>query len=96
MKAYLAHFEGEDWVMLVHGETRGKAKYNFLRWNPGDSDASYYPEIRMNRLPGQDDKPFTFENADKAGFNYFEEDGETVDTFFINDCRCIICKEATL
>ena len=91
MKAYIAHFEGEDWFMLVHGETREKAKSNFLKWNPSGWE-SVYPDIRLTRLPGQDDLPFTFENADKAGFHYCQEDGETVDTEFINDCQCELCK----
>jgi len=30
MKAYYAYIDGEEWGILVHGETRGKAKLRFL------------------------------------------------------------------
>lgn len=99
MKAYLAWFDEEDWYMLVHGETRAQAKYNFLRWNPMDGDRSSWVYIRLRREPSLDDLPFTPENLEKTG-NYFitgeyNEAGDEIVTFDIdNDCHCKVCHGA--
>ena len=95
LKAYIANFEGEEWAMLIHGETRGKAKSRFWRCNPmGTSEIEAFKDIRLTRLPGQDNKPFTYENAKAAGFEYTEDDGSIPvwDGDFYNDCDCEICK----
>jgi len=93
MKAFIAQFEDAEWCDLVHGETHGKAKSNFLRWNPGTNDPGDYTMIRLRRIPGLDDKPFTFENAKQAGFTYQEEgDEEPSPSDFINDCQCEVCQ----
>jgi hypothetical protein len=93
--AYVAEFKDEGWVMLVHAETRNKAKWNFLRWNPSGYDWESYIYVRLRRLPKADNIPFTFESAAAAGFWYSEEeDGkeEPSPENFINDCQCPLCK----
>ena len=93
-KAYVAEFEDSEWCMLVHGETRGKAKANFLHWNPGTDDPDGYEMIRLRRLPGLDGLPFTFGNCARAGFYYEGEDGDPADHDphnFVNDCQCDVC-----
>ena len=93
MLAFVAQFKNSEWVTLIHGKTRGKAKYNFMRWNPDVwIDNSMWNEIRLRRLPGLDDKPITFENAKAAGFEYSYDDFDFESNLFINDCRCEICK----
>ena len=32
--AFIARFAGEDWVSLIHGQTRGQAKARFVRACP--------------------------------------------------------------
>lgn len=96
LKAYIANFEGEEWGMLIHGETKGKAKSRFMKCNPiGTTEIDAFKDIRLTRLPGQDNKPFTYENAKAAGFEFYEEDGDTPDPDpgnFYNDCDCELCK----
>lgn len=98
MKAYKAEFLGEDWCTLIHGETEGRAKANFLRWNPMTSEREVFTEIRLTRLPELDDLPITYETATAAGFEY-EYDEDTYnppidpEALFTNDCQCRICKE---
>jgi len=100
LKAYIAELEGAEWCTLVHGETRGKAKSRFARSDLIDYlDSETWNDIRLRRLPGCDNKPFTYENSKNAGFLY--RDLEREDEFnnpvycppedFINDCNCAIC-----
>lgn len=94
--AYIAKFEGEEWVTLVHGATRAKAKYRFLRVNPSSFGGGDYVDIRLTRLPGQDDKPFTYDNANVAGFRYdFDEDHPLPEEtgWSETDCDCELCRE---
>ena len=95
MKAYRAEFDEDEWCVLVHGETAGKAKARFMRVQPDPwFDKSMWTEIRLKRIPGCDDKPFTFENCQAAGFYYLDEDGESsLESEFYNYCDCPICKE---
>ena len=94
MLAYIARFECEEWCALIHGETRGKAKANFMRWEPSGSGFYFWNNIRLLRLPGQDDKPFTYDNAKAAGFEYITGDGDDFDgpEYFSNFCNCELCK----
>lgn len=94
MLAYIASIKGEEWCTLVHGETRGKAKYRFYRNSPQWIDKEDWVFIRLRRLPGQDDKPFTFETALAAGFQYNNEmeDGDPDPEGFTHDCDCPLCK----
>lgn len=83
-------------MTLVHGETREKAKYRFLRCNPeGNTWHDLWPDIRLHRLPEWDDKPFVdcsdirmlFDNDD------YDENGDLrYDDPFVNDCDCELCK----
>lgn len=95
MKAYVARFDEEEWMMLIHGETRAKAKYRFLRCEPsGWADNSYWNSIRLSRLPEWDDKPFRDVPEIRNLFSYgdYDENGDEIQSPFINDCDCPICK----
>ena len=98
MKAYRAAFDQEEWCVLVHGETAGKAKARFMRVSPNPwFDNSMWTEIRLLRVSGLDDKPITFENCQIAGFNYLDEEDEpSPESQFYNYCNCPICKEQKL
>lgn len=95
--AFVVRFEGEDWCTLIHGETRGKAKARFMdAWS---LEAKDWNSIRMRRLPGQDDKPFTHEIAKAAGFSYStgeeDENGDDITCGpeeFTHDCYCELCR----
>ena len=92
MKAWFGSIADEEWGTLIHGENRGKAKWNFYRWNPASMGDYEFVNIRVHRVPLLDDLPFTPENLDVANFHYLDEDGEDMDNSeVINDCCCIIC-----
>ncbi len=92
MLAYIGYQEGEEWCIPVHGATRGKAKYNFMKWAPCVCDFDFRL-VRLRRLPALDDKPFNTENLNASGWNYidFETDEPISNDKFQNDCRCEIC-----
>ena len=102
MLAFVCHFDGEEWFILIHGETRAKAKWNFIKWNPFSLDAwDSWNLVRTKRLSECDDKPFTWQNAKDAGFEYTTDeisDGTDdpehfiPEEFFPNDCNCSICQ----
>ena len=95
MLAFIGRFEGEEWCIPIHGETRGKAKVNFLHHNPMVSDQSDFVFIRLGRFKALDDKPFTPENLNDSGWNYVDEDGQPLSNEnFINDCQCLVCRGA--
>lgn len=80
----------DDYVMLFHADTCGKAKAIFLSFGYASND---YTDIRAIRLPELDDVPFTAESVSKAGFTfYYDEMTPIGDAPFINDCRCDICR----
>lgn len=57
MLGFIARFDGEEWVSLIHGETTGKAKARFLRVEPsGMAERSMFRDIRLNRVPGLADR----------------------------------------
>jgi hypothetical protein len=95
MRAYIAAYDGAEWCTLIHGETRGKAKYRFLRCEPsGEGNVSMFTEVRLTRLPGCDNQPFTDETIKATGFKFSTD--ETPPGYiepFVNDCDCWICKE---
>jgi hypothetical protein len=103
MKAYIATLEGEDWCILIHGETRGKAKARFLQCEPsGWHDSGTWNTIRLTRLPGQDDLPFTYENSQAAGFVFSDEVDFEMSTEITEqqrkanysmDCNCPLCNK---
>jgi hypothetical protein len=99
MLAFVALFDGAEWCDLIHGENRGKAKYRFMRVNPVGYDPDLWNEIRLRRLPGQDDKPFTYENARAAGFQYNYGEDDNIDGEFLppeeftSSCDCEICEK---
>lgn len=91
MKAWVV-FYGEQWCVLLHADTRGKAQALAMGLDHGDNDFVRYRAIR---LPGLDDKPITFDNAHEAGFHYYDDydDGIPIEPEdFFNDCRCELCK----
>ena len=93
MKAFFMHFDGEFAGMLLHGETRGKAKMRFLNEALGNGE---YSAVRGWRIPGLDNKPITYKNAKDAGFEYTEEHDEEdtalPESMFDNNCFCEICR----
>jgi hypothetical protein len=92
MLAFIGFQEGEEWCMPVHGATRGKAKYNFMKWAPCVCDFDFRL-VRLRRMSALDDKPFTPENLNVADWHYVDEDGEPLSNAnFINDCRCSVCQ----
>jgi hypothetical protein len=92
MLAFRAQMEDSDWCTLVHGETRGKAKSRFHRVNPASWGSNEFIYIRLRRLPGLDNLPFTFENCGQAGFHFIDEYGEELmEADFHNDCDCETC-----
>lgn len=92
--AFIAKFAGETWCDLVHAETRGKAKMRFWReW--GSTCYADFQDVRLRRLPGQDDLPFTFEATKAAGFQY---NADCDDDFnyassaeYTSCCDCVLC-----
>ena len=97
MKAWTVQNRYENWCVLIHAETRGKAKAAGC----GEID-SEFTEVNVRRLPGLDDKPITYENAKEAGFRYTDPDGGIYDEDqseyylrpeeFTNYCRCDVCR----
>jgi hypothetical protein len=96
MKAYLATYDGAEWVTLIHGETREKAKYRFMRCEPsGWADKSMWVDIRLTRLPEWDNRPFVDCSDIRMIFlpSDYDENGDGIfDESFINDCDCELCK----
>lgn len=94
MLAFIGWQEGEEWLLPIHGETRGKAKSNFMRFASGYGVDLEFNLVHVRRLPAMDDLPFTFENLDKIDWHYI--DYETGDPLskesFFNDCRCEVCR----
>ena len=84
--------EWEEYCILVHAETRGKAKAYGQARDPGFGFDDF-TFISARRLPGLDGLPFTIENNRAAGFRYQDDDGnDIVDGEFYNDCGCGICR----
>lgn len=95
MNAYKASFDGEEWMTLIHGESREKAKYRFMRREPtGMADKSMWVDIRLTHLPEFDDKPFTDCDEVRALFmpSEYTDDGEGICDPFVNDCDCELCR----
>ena len=89
MKAWLV-FSPDEWVALVHAETRGKAIISATQIVGSDE---YYLDYRAHRKPGLDDKPFTYVNCAYADFYYLDYTGDIAEEDeFINYCNCEICK----
>lgn len=95
MKAYCASYDGDEWVTYVHGETRGKAKYRFLRVDPsGSGSHSDWNYIRLQRVPLWDDIPFVKSDEYDRMFTSDEQDeeGNPLYRFHISvDCDCELC-----
>ena len=84
--------EWDGYCILVHAETRGKAKAYGRGRDPGFSFDDF-TDISAVRFPELDDKPFNAENNKAAGFCHQDDDGnDMLDEMFYNDCDCEICK----
>lgn len=87
MKAWSVSYS-EDWHMLLHAETREKARVLFIKEYP-----EYYPpeyiEVKAIRVPELDNLPFNLENSKE----YFSdaEDQDFARSYY-NFCLCEICK----
>lgn len=93
MLAYVGELKDEEWCILVHGETRGKAKSRFASCNPeAPLDRYDFTFIRLQRFPALDNKPFTRSTLDEADFHFSNENEDDPATrIFVNDCDCPLC-----
>lgn len=95
MKAFIAKLEDEEWQMLVHGETAGKAKSMFCKTNPpGYASFEIWNDIRLIRLPEWDDRKFDDCDEIRNLFSYEDRDenGDEIQEPFVNDCICWVCR----
>ena len=96
MKAYYAYIDGEEWGILVHGETRGKAKLRFYRCEPsGNVGREDWISIRLRRQPEWDNK--VFEGKDFDEFfdpESYDDQGDGIYPHQFNECNCELCKGA--
>jgi hypothetical protein len=95
MKAYIARLVDDEWQMLVHGETRGKAAGQFCHDNPpGFYAYEIWNDIRLTRLPEWDDRKFDDcdEIRDLFSYENYDENGDEIQDPFINDCTCRLCR----
>ena len=89
MKAWKV-FCMDEWMTLMHADTRGKAIQS-ARDNVDGGES--FIDFRAIRVPGLDDKPFTWNNVDAEEVGYVDEDGNPLqENEYFNDCRCSICK----
>lgn len=79
----------EDWVVIVHADSRSQARVKGASVNFDD-----FIEMRAIRLPNLDGKFITAENLIDAGFSE-EYEGIPIDAIgYILDCGCEICKQS--
>ena len=95
MKAWVV-FSPDEWCTLMHADTRGKAIIKAIECVAGDP--TEYIDFRVRRLPGMDDKPFTYKDCADVGFHYLDDwdGGELKEIDFVNDCPCEICSRNRL
>lgn len=95
--------KNEDWGILVHAKTPGKARSRFIRCEPSmDIDRSFWNNIRLTRVPALDNKPFTYKNVLDAGYMYIDPDiwdewdnhPPIPETQYSIDCNCEICRQS--
>ena len=85
-KAWIVYC-GDEWVTLIHADTRGKAIANARQWIDNSAD---FIAFRATRFPEMDDRKFTYQDCKDAGFEYDrDDDGKP---YFWNDCSCDICE----
>jgi len=88
MKAWRIYC-ADEWTTLIHADTAGKAKAIVMRF----FDYDEFIAFSARRLPQMDNRPFTYQDAKDAGFEYLDDCGEPIKPEeFINDCSCDICK----
>jgi len=95
MLAYIGRIEGQEWQILVHGQTRDKAKYQFVKDNPeGYTSWDIWNDIRLTRLPEWDNKPFVDSPEIRQLFaaSDYDENGDEIYESFYNDCSCELCR----
>lgn len=88
-KAYSVGPYGEDWIAIVHTDTRAQArmKGSFI-------DPTEYIDMRAIRVPELDGKVITNQIMIDSGFPETWE-GEPIDFVgYILDCGCELCKKA--
>ena len=89
MKTWEVGLHHDDWVTVVHAETRGKARMKGANIAFDD-----YVDMRATRLPELDGKQITNDVLIEAGFPETWE-GEPIDFVgYILDCGCAICLES--
>ena len=89
MKTWQVGPRDNEWVVIVHADSRGKA-----RQIGAHIDFSEFTEMRAVRLPRLDGKPVTRETLIDAGFPETVE-GEPLDPLgYIDFCPCDDCQRA--
>lgn len=87
MKTWLVSPYGDDWVSIVHANTRGQA-----RMKGAAIDLLDFIDMRATRLPKLDGKLITREAMIEAGWPE-EIEGYALDVWgYIADCGCEVCK----
>jgi len=77
----------DEWVVIVHADTRGQARAKGATVDGGD-----LIDMRAIRVPDLDGKLVTNETLRDAGFPETWE-GEKLDAYgYIIDCGCDVCK----
>jgi len=89
MKAWQVGPYHDDWVAIVHAETRGQA-----REKCSHIDMIDFTDVRAIRLPELDGKLITAQALLDAGFPETIE-GEPLEAWgYIVDCGCPLCVES--
>ncbi len=80
---------GDDWVVIVHAETRGRARAMGATVGP-----DWFTDMRAIRLPTLDGKLITVTSLIEAGFQEKYE-GWPIDVEgYVFVCWCEICKDS--
>jgi hypothetical protein len=89
MKAWRVFEREGEWIALVHAEKASHAKLIAM----ANYSLDNYLDMRANRFPEMDDKPFNWKDCKEAGFEWTNEGGIPYKPEeFYNDCRCDICE----
>lgn len=89
MKAWQVGPYNEDWVFIVHAETRGKARKMAAPYADWE-----FTNVRATRLPSLDDRIITRDRLIEAGFPE-RVAGKSIEVQdYLIECRCDICEKS--
>lgn len=95
MKAWIVGSRYIDWndhyAILIHAETREKARMVFIDICPDWIDYKY-TDVRAVRIPALDGVPFTYENVSRAKI-FLDDDDYPLSEHWLNFCPCDICSK---